>query len=126
MSSKIEFVLGLIIAVIGGVILAHFLTIESQVIKLILLIGGMVEIFLVVFCISISFTRNRMRSRNIPQPIMLDCLKDQCKKDESIKRIEGTLVSKTWILEQSSDDDDEEVDDGTLTKKIKFLGNIYE
>ena len=47
--------------------------------------------------------------------------------DESVKRISGTFVSKTWQIEEYSDDEDDCVENEKAPSEqgLNFIGNFY-
>ena len=48
-------------------------------------------------------------------------------RDESVKRISGTFVSKTWQIEEYSDDedDDDENEKASSVRGLNFIGTLY-
>ena len=115
-----------IIATIAALTLAHFIHFENQNFKWTIVIFGTLQTFLIVLLLTLSMrTRNTFNDQCVPK--MLVKLRNNMNRDESVKRISGTFVSKTWQIEEYSDDEDDydENEKAPSERGLNFIGTLY-
>ena len=118
--------LGSIIALIAALTLAYFVDLENQNFKWIIVIFGTLQTFLIVLLIILSI-RTRIAFKDRYPSKMLVNLRSTMNVDESVKRISGTFVSKTWQIEEYSDeeDDNDEKENEPSEIGLNFIGTLY-
>ena len=115
-----------IIATIAALTLTHFVDFENQNFKWTIVIFGTLQTFLIVLLLTLSMrTRNTFKDQCVSK--MLVKLRNNINRDESVKRISGTFVSKTWQIEEYSDDEDDydENEKASSERGLNFIGTLY-
>ena len=125
-TARFGVLLGSIIALIAALTLAYFVDLENQNFKWIIVIFGTLQTFLIVLLIILSI-RTRIAFKDRCPSKMLVNLRSTMNVDESVKRISGTFVSKTWQIEEYSDeeDDNDEKENEPSEIGLNFIGTLY-